>query len=210
MARPKNPVQFGGTSEIWIEIHSAFLFEPGGDVWEWCDDRAGDISYWASVYCPPTRSMARRRRPSTSFLVNSIYYQTYPTGPKMIGFDVGATAPYAIYVHEGTANQGNNYIYTKAGFAQKGVVDKWIKSGRYRDAKSGNWLVLPGFSLLPTTKLEKGTTPFPSWNYVLRVRGQRANPFLSDAYSTVARDHPALPRMRAHKHGMFSKPDLFG
>lgn len=210
--RPQNPIQFAFDTDYSVMvIDSTRLFVPPGDVWEWCEDRAIEIHLAAKAYAPPGRRSARRPRVSTGRLQNSIFYDVRPAGAKRIDIVVSANTEYALYVHEGTANQGNNYIYTTRGWAQKGVVDSWINNNQFRGSADdrGFWMPLPGYSILPTTKFEKARTPYPSIRYTLRVRGQRANPFLADAYSLVQGKHKGLPPMRAHKFGGLSRPGVF-
>lgn len=166
-----------------IEVNTNKLFVPGGDVHRWAVGVAKELESNAHSFAPPRHSEARWGTWSRGALQASIYSSAFTYPSNRIGIEVGARVPYAVYVHEGTAYQGTRYIYTNEGWAQKGVVDSWIRHGQLRGSPddSGFWM--------PVTRI-----PAPT-QYHLRVRGQRKNPFLHDSYWLAAQRHEALPRL---------------
>lgn len=168
-----------------MELHSGVLFVPGGEAWRWTDRIKREFKAFAHQKCPPNRSLAQFTRLQTGALNASIYGTLSTNNNDLIIIDVGASAPYAKYVHEGTAAQGRNYIYTREGYANRGVLSGYIKKRQFEFGKGETGLVMP----LPPSR-------FHNNNLALRVHGQKANPFITDAYAATARIHSALPPKR--------------
>jgi hypothetical protein len=165
-----------------IELHSGILFVPGGDVHRSFQHVKNELVQWTHEFAPPRRSEARWGTWSRGALQASIYGNLYTLADHTLGVEAGARVPYAKYVHNGTA-QETGYIYTTAGFANAAIVDSWIDNRQLRGSAddSGFWM--------PITRIPLKT------KYFLRVRGQKANPFLHNAYDRTRYDHSMLPRM---------------
>lgn len=174
-----------------VIVDSSRLFGTGGDVRVWSELVAGEIERVANLYCPPNRHAgqaiywALRDAQSTGILKASIYSTVGRVGPRQVAAVVGAAAPHAKYVLNGTARQGRGFIYTTQGFTRKAAVDDFIKNRFFEFGKDEKGLVM----WLP---------PVPKYghNLLMRVHGQPANPFLTDAYARAAQRHPALPKKR--------------
>ena len=84
------------------------------------------------------------------------------------------------------------YIYSTQGWANKGVIDSWYRKGEQK------------FGPHPGGRLAMGRVPpgpGGAQPFLYRVKGQRANPFLQDAYGLVQRRHRALPPKRFSRLG---------
>jgi hypothetical protein len=178
-------------SDMQVVVDSASLFmdPPNQDVLEWTNTVARELKAKAVLYCPPNRRNLRvgsyQGRTSSGALRNSISTFVYNYGDvHVLSIDLSADTDYALFVHEGTAFQGQRYIYSNKGFAQKAAIDRAYQRGE----KLGK-----GFK-----GLRMGPLPAlgPYSNYQLRVHGQKANPFLTDAYTAVRRVHTGLPAKR--------------
>jgi hypothetical protein len=171
-----------------VELHSAQLFAPGGDVNRWVRRTARELKEAAQGFAPPRRRNARWPRPGTGRLNRSIKGQATWDGAKdyNIFLSAGGTeAPYATYVLGGTAYQGKRYIYTNLGWANKRQVDAWIKGREFTATEFEAGLYMP----LPATGAF-------SQRFYMRVHGQKKNPFLTDGYTLVQKRHRALPPIR--------------
>ena len=188
-------------TDVEVQVDSTSLFVPGGDVNNWAVKVISFMAAAAGRYAPPTRSTARWPRASTGNLRRSIRGQVFMTTTRSVSMSLSASAPYVQYVHEGTAYQGYRYIYTTRGWLNKAEIDARFRRRFF--AERG-----PGGQFLPRPN-ERGWwmpisgahTPFAgpgghATNFKLRVHGQRANPFLTDAYVTTARRHSSLPKKR--------------
>ena len=165
-----------------IEIHTGQLFEPGGLVHRWAAGISREVETWAHAFVPPHTSEARWGTWATGKLEASLYRQLTEGAGNTINIEVGASAPHARFVHEGTAHE-MGYIYTTAGYANMAIVDSWIENRQLRGSADdrGFWM--------PVTRIPGRT------QYHLRVRGQKANPFLIKAYNRAARGHQSLHPM---------------
>lgn len=179
-----------GYADMRIIVDTSVCFAPGGNVNLWFQRRRNDIERVAHDFAPPNRTEARWGTWSRGNLQRS-FYSHNTQGARTIDFVVGNSAPYARYVHDGTALQGKGYIYTDAGFAQKSVVNKWIKLKQFTASADE-----AGF-YMPVTRI-----PFKT-KFMLRVHGQKANPFLSDAYNLVARRTKGGLPVQKFKHTGF-------
>lgn len=186
-----------------VQVNSDPLWTDTGQVNAWVEGVGRELYGWSVKYCPPNRTSSRkydflRKGQSTGILLASIRQQTARVGDRKIWAAVSAGAPHAKYVLEGTVNQGRSgYIYTTKGFFNKGLIDSWIDDGIFEFGKGESGLVMwlppaPGLEslsgLIPGTRHQN--------NLFMRVRGQKANPFLTDAYTEVQRRHAALPSKR--------------
>lgn len=190
-----------GFTDVTVNVDSTVLFVPGGDVNDWCVKVMSFMAINARRYAPPSRSNARWPRASTGNLQRSIRGRVYMGGTRTVNMSLTASAPYVAYVHDGTAYQGYRYIYTTLGWLSKAQIDSRFRrmfsadrnaSGQFvsRPDEQGWWM-----------PISPGHTPFAgpaghATNYKLRVRGQAANPFLTDAYVTTARRFSSLPKKR--------------
>lgn len=175
-----------------IEIHDARLYLPGGDVYDWCWEIASDLERRARLFAPPNRTRSRyAARRSTGAMAKTIKSGVWNMTDDSIMVDLSVGTDYAPYVLGGTAAQGTQYIYSNTGWANKVLIDRVMRRIEWRRqtweenlVPSGSWMVLRGPSPIRSRR-----------NYQLRVRGQRANPFLTDAYTVTRREHRSLPRL---------------
>jgi len=182
-----------------LSIDSTILFQPPtGDVWEWFNDVSWEFGELARDLAPPRRSSARHGTWATGRMQAGIR-ATAPVaiGAKTLEVNCSSSAPYSIYVLRGTARQGTRWIYTSHGWKNKGEVNRWLKEGgEFLQFEKG----YKGFAM-PVSRI-----PFAKGPIVLRVRGQRPNPFLQDAYRILSHRHAALPRMDFDRAGDFAEP----
>lgn len=172
-----------------VQINSAQLFAPTGDVGQWAGRIATQLRMTAKGYAPPRRSFARHGTWATGRMQRGIEGRAYWDGRKDYDIILSSSAPYTKYVHQGTASQGKNYIYTSKGYANRKVIAEWIKNKQLNFEKGEKGLVMP------VTRV-----PFKGALY-LRVKGQKANPFLTDAYYTVQSKHRSLPKLEFKRYG---------
>lgn len=178
-------------SSSHFHIDSTLLFIPGGDVNDWCTQRTVELKTMAIEKAPPNRSSSRfyqalRKSQSTGRLAAAITGSTGMVGDRIITMRLGVReemAPHADYVLGGTARNGTGYIYTPLGYANYQLITAAVMSRNFKMYKGEKGWVLN----LPETYHEQ--------HLYLRVKGQRANPFITDAYAAVARVHTALPRV---------------
>jgi len=169
----------------FVQVNTIGLFEPGGAVHIWATGVARVMKTYAEGLAPPADPKGRWGSWSKGALKASIYSEVYEApATHQVGFEVGARVPYAIYVHDGTGSEGRKFIYTRAGFAEKQLVDGWIRAHQFRGSASdaGFWMPV-------------GKTQGDVKKISLRVKGQKSNPFLSDAYRLTRNRHPGLPHM---------------
>lgn len=166
-----------------IIVNTQEVFAQGGAVHIWATGVSKELEKVTGDLMPPNRTEARWGTWATGRLRASLYREVFALPPAHeVQFEVGVRAPYAKYVHDGTGHGGQRFIYTHQGWANKNLVDSWVRQGFFEgsDADQGMWM--------PVTRVP-GLT-----RYFLRVRGQKANPFLDDAYRVVRYRHPGLPR----------------
>lgn len=101
-------------------IDSSPLFRPGvGTVNSWSQVIARDVRGEARDLAPHPgggRSMARHEPWATGNLWASLYSDVNPTPAlRHLDVEVGARSDHAVYVHEGTANNGMGYITSRSG-----------------------------------------------------------------------------------------------
>ena len=165
-----------------VSVDSTVLFHPPkGDVWTFFEKVGVEFRGLARNLAPPRRSAARHGTWSLGRMTKTIYASAGAIGAKTIEVSVGTTSPHALYVLRGTGAQGRRFIYTDLGWANKSTVDLWIKQGQFQASSSET-----GF-YMPVTRIPGKTS------YLLRVKGQRPNPFLTDAYTLLRRRHSSLP-----------------
>ena len=178
-------VHFDKKSTVII-VNSGEVFEQGGAVHRWASFVSKEMKSAAVAFAGPVNSKARRVRPRTGELEGSIQSLVYADPGNIVHFDVWADAPHAKYVHNGTAYQGRRYIYTTLGYANKGIVDGWIKADQFHMGKGEKGFVMP----LPVN------SSIADQHLFMKVRGQLPNPFLINAYAITRRKHPGLPKQR--------------
>lgn len=124
-----------------------FMSGKNGAVWEDINRRGNAVLREARRLCPVDEG---RLRQSLAMEMNAI-------GNKVVS-RVGTNVEYALYVHEGTAQNGTGYIYPKNGkYLVFPVKNKSGKRRRYKGGATAQWV--------KTT----------------RVRGIKGQPFLRDA-----------------------------
>lgn len=180
-------------TDVEVIVDSSSLFRPGHAVNNWAVKVVTYMATKAGQYAPPNRSAARWPRQSTGALRSSIRGEVYRTTSNTLSMALSAHAPYLSYVHEGTAYQGYRYIYSTEGWLHKAEIDARFNrafrvprntAGQFEPRGEQGWNMAvqagAGFPAAP----------------LLRVHGQRANPFLTDAYVATARRHSSLPKKR--------------
>lgn len=181
-------------------VHPEKLFAPGHEVWNFCNQVRRDLVIATKASAPPTVSKARwTARGSTGNLQRAIHGNFARTGPESIDMSCESPAPYTMWVHGGTAfKRGQGYIYSREGFANRATVDALALSGFHAGTPGQH---IPGnlkglFMVLPTFGGQRGGrglfTKGQSERLKLRVRGQRANPFLVRGMNLAALKHSCL------------------
>jgi hypothetical protein len=178
-----------------IEIHDARLFVPGGDAYDWVKGVTRETKTAAKALAPPHRSFARWPRSGTGELNRSIYGRVTSRG-KILNAEIGASADHAVYVLGGTAFQGQRFIYSRLGWVNKSRVDA-IAEGIRRQVRGGAQIERGGDRIRKGWAM--GVRPGAGFGKSprLRVKGQIANPFLTDGYNVTAAHHEALKPMRS-------------
>lgn len=165
-----------------IEIHDAKLFAPTGIVYNWSRRVTREVKEASQTFAPPSRSRARWGSKATGKLKRSIKGRVESRGPKVLDMIVEVGVYYGKWVHGGTGRNGTRFIYSTLGAANKQFIAEVIRDqAYYRTAE------FPGLYM----KL-----PPPGPKFLLRVRGQRANPFLVDGYNLVSKTHQSLKPIR--------------
>ena len=170
-----------------VSIHSDhLLYLPGGDVWEWCEGVANELKTTARAFCPPNRSYSKWGHKGTGATLASIKSGVVPTGAERLTITLSADSPGAPYLIGGTALDGAGWIYSDAGW----IMRKKIASVSRRKSSLATKAAQAEFAGLHMT-LPPGKGPIRQ----LRVRGQKKNPFITDAYDSVRYHHSALPEL---------------
>lgn len=152
------------------EVTDLKLFAPTGDFGRWIQQ----IEYEAiaeAVRQAPNGAASGRVNKTTGYPVGalqaSIECDVARPGPRLFDLTLSANVPYAYYVHEGTST-----IYARG------------ERGQFASASQHGGMYLPAN---------------PGWGparWRQRVRGQRANPFLTRALTNVGHAHPAIKMWR--------------
>lgn len=191
----------------YMDLHPEQEWLPGHDVYDWIMGIGEELREAARLYCPHDgkNSEARWPRVGTGILLATVYFDSQRTGPESYDLDFGARAPYTMFVHGGTAYQRGRYIYSKMGQANKSTIDAAYAAGHagkgLRQAQMELGLEEAGYGILPFVggmwmKLKPGAGFTQA--YHMRVRGQKANPFLYKAYRMVYHRHEGLPSDLLH------------
>lgn len=144
---------------VWVRVHEWRVQEylqPGGEVYDLVHDVARDARFHARTYIHN-----RSGKLAAGIQVN----RPSRTNGLAIASTVFTRTSYALYVHEGTANNGAGYIYPKNGKvltiprAKGGSVSGGTLRKMWRGGKVASTEGKPYFT-------------------ARRVHGQRANPFL--------------------------------
>ena len=181
-----------------INIDSTVLFIPEGEVYEWVSKRTREIGRKARELCPPGRTM---RRGSTRYVNRNVLRASIRTRTTFKGtrLDFGQISvgpadqgggDYTEFVLGGTAYQGQRYIYSRRGYANKASIDAIIT----RRGVAALGRAAPA-DLPIAWAMRFRTDGGRHW----RVHGQKSNPFLTDAHNAVARRHP-------DSMGLFASP----
>jgi hypothetical protein len=185
-------------TDVKVSVDSTVLFHPPkGDVWEHYEKAGQWFKKYARDLAPPRRSSARWGTWATGRMQASIQASVGAIAAKVIEVDCYTTSPHALYVLRGTAAQGRRFIYTTHGWANKSAVDSWIKQGGAHLQFEKDYT---GFTM-PVSRV-----PFVKIPIVLRVKGQRPNPFLQDAYTLMRRKYKELPRIDFDRTGTAAEP----
>jgi hypothetical protein len=153
----------------FIRVHDAKVQEylqPGGEVNDLVHDVAKETRRYARGFIRSRSGELARR-----IQVN----RPRQTGPWLIASLVFTRSHYALSVHEGTANNGAGYIYpTRHKYLTVPVNRRSAQSGSTLKAawRSGGRYTMNG-------------KPYYS---MLRVHGQKANPFLAKGLSAAMAD----------------------
>jgi hypothetical protein len=172
----------------YTDIHPEELWEPGHIVYDWCRQIGTELKEATKAFVPVggKNSEARYKRVGTGRLLASVYAFGHRTGPESYNLEFGAGMPYASFVHGGTAFQRGGYIYSNLGWANKATVDAiMLQGGPPRGVKPAGAMRGLFMSLPPGAG--------HSYRYHMRVRGQKANPFLVKAWRVVHFNHEGLP-----------------
>jgi hypothetical protein len=157
-------------ANAFVRIHDAKVQEflqPGGEVNELVHEVARDTRFFA-------RGHIRNRTGELARMIQ--VNKPSQTGPWLVASLVFTRTKYALYVHEGTANNGAGYIYPKN--------HKYLTVPRdRRSTVSGSTLKRAWRSGGRYTMNQR---PYYS---MLRVHGQKANPFLQKGL------HEAMARL---------------
>jgi|SRR5262245_2255717 len=170
------------------EVRPEQTFAPGHEVWNFCNGIRKELQINTKLSAPPFLSKAKWPREGTGNMNRHIKARMDRVGPESIDMVVESLVPYTMFVHGGTAfKKGGNFIYSKAGFANKATVDALAESG-FHAAFPGRGIpknLLPLFMALP---------PGAGFHerLHLRVHGQSANPFLYRGFNLTALDHECL------------------
>jgi hypothetical protein len=173
----------------YLDLHPEQEWAPGHDVYDWCASICQELMVASRLWCPIAgkNSEARWPRVGTGHLLGSVYAEGHRTGPESYYLEYGAKAHYTQWVHGGTAYQRKGYIYSRMGYANKATIDAAMLAGRGTARGSTASPFARGMYM----SLPPGGGH--SYRYHLRVRGQRANPFLYKAYRQVYHRHEGLP-----------------
>lgn len=174
---------------VLFHIDADDLFAPGHDVHDWTEEVARDLKKTIFRTTPPGTSKSRHGHRGTGRLRASLTTSATRVAPTEIELLVEAKTSYATYVHGGTAGGGRSgsFIYSNLGWANRQTVDAILAAGQAHLEPPQNMRGL--YMRVPPG-------PGGTQRYLMRVRGQRANPFLIRGYNRVASlDHPGLPLM---------------
>jgi hypothetical protein len=178
-----------------IVIESAPLFVPkSGDVWQWCEQVSRRLKLFAKANAPPNRTMSRTgRNYATGALQAGIGSKVVIVGPKQLDVWLWSRGEHMTYVLGGTANQGRNYIYSRLGYANRKEISSWFRQRQLGGIRGAEFQGLTMGPLSPR---------YPGNAFQLRVHGQKANPYLQDAYVETQRFHSSLPAKRFARSGL--------
>jgi hypothetical protein len=188
---------------VITDMHPETLWEPGHEIYDWAEEIRRDLEVLTKGVAPggafgEKYSTARYPRIGTGRLNAGISASMTRTGPQSIDMAVTSSAPYTMYVHGGTAYQRGGYIYSNLGWANKATIDALMAARLSRPKISTNRFetgqrigsVIPARMRGLFMSLPPGGGQY--WRYHMRVRGQRANPFLIRGYNRAAIQHEAL------------------
>lgn len=162
---------------VFVRVHDRGLFVTGGMVQRW---HAGIV---ASVHGHVIEEVAKITR--SGQLMGGIGADTSGAGTHFLTGTVSSSAPHTRYVLFGTAHQGQRYIYSNGGFANKAIVDQMARGKFYPgELTQGWWLKIDEGPSRRTGAYHRGP--------ILRVHGQKANNFLLKGYNATARTHRSL------------------
>lgn len=195
MARTRSVrLHVGSITVQYDDIHPEQLWEPGHDVYDWCKSIGEQLVSEARATAPGGNaySTARWPRTGTGRLKAGIGVFSHRTGEESYEIILGSDAPYTKFVHGGTAFQRGAFIYSHAGSAHAAEINAFMFGQKsiigVQPSHAPN-LMAPHPSWYMRLPPGGGFT----WPYQLRVRGQRANPFLVRAYNRVQEIHAGLP-----------------
>lgn len=171
-------------------IDSTVLFAPGGDVHQWTKHITRYVAQACKAYGPPAHSMRRAttRYVSTGKLARSIQHDADTIGPRQVDGIVWVDVPYAQYVLGGTAYQGYRYIYSRAGYPNKALIDATITRRGVRAVGAPKSVTGLNRRWVMRFRTDDGR--------YFRVHGQKRNPFMTNGYNAVAKVHRALGEFR--------------
>lgn len=154
------------TRVIVIDQH---LYVGGGQVHRWFS-RVGNNMYSNIVGAAPIREGTLKAG------ITPAHIQHEGT-LRVLGFQITSTAPHTRFVIDGTADQGEGYIYSTKGAANPEIVERMLAGEEVSKAENkGMWMTI-----------DDGGPRFH-----LRVHGQKPNNFMLEGYNRTARTHRSL------------------
>jgi hypothetical protein len=176
------------------DIHPEELFQPGHAVFDWCFEIKEMLENFSKAEAPPRTSRSRWGHVGTGFLAANIHADMTRTGPESYDMILNSDAEYSKYVHGGTAGGGTGFIYSSAGWRNRAMVDEMVDARIFfpRGARGG---LNPALRAKGIRSLFMTLPPNTGgrFRFHLRVRGQRANPFLVKGYNRTRLLHDGLP-----------------
>jgi hypothetical protein len=152
-----------------VVVIDQHLYVGGGQVHRWFS-RVGNNMYHNIVAEAPIRT-GDLKAGITPALIQ------HEGTLRVLGFKIESTAPHTHYVIDGTAHNGEGYIYSTKSQANPEIRERMLAGERVSEEESrGMWMVI-----------EDGGPKFH-----LQVRGQRANNFMLAGYNRTARTHRSL------------------
>jgi hypothetical protein len=178
-----------------MDVHPEQLWEPGHEIYDHCKHMTEQLERSIKINAPPNRSTARWPRTGTGRLQAGIVGIGKRTGAQSFDITIVSQAPYTMYVHGGTAFQRGGHIYSTMGYANRAFIDANI--GTWHEGE------ISPVTGVATGEGRFGILPIPGGMFMalppgggftrrfhLRVRGQRAHPFLIEGWNSVAIRHP--------------------
>lgn len=157
------------STEVFLVVTDEGLYVGNGLVHRWLLG-VGNRMYQNIVHAAPERSGELKEGIELDF--------TQGPSLRILEAVVASTAPHTKYVIEGTAEQGQGYIYSTQGWKNQGLISRALGGEFVHQDELGAGLYMH-------------LSDARGGRY-LKVHGQRANNFLAEGYNATARTHRAL------------------